>query len=75
MRSGKELVASNPDFVVMMLGSNDAKKLTWDKTGEENFKKHYHEYLDNFKNLPSKPKVFAAIPPALLHCYDPTKNP
>jgi acyl-CoA thioesterase-1 len=69
------MLTSNPDIVVVMLGSNDAKKPTWDKTGVEEFKKNYPLYLKAFKDLPSKPKVFAAIPPAVLPCFDAKKDP
>lgn len=48
----KLLLASDPDVVVMMLGSNDAKKPTWDKTGKEKFKENYPKYLKAFKELP-----------------------
>lgn len=70
----KEMLTSNPDFVIVMLGSNDAKKPTWDQTGVAAFKENYPKYLKAFLELPSKPKVFAAVPPAVLPCFDPTKD-
>jgi len=44
----KEMMTSAPEFVVVMLGSNDAKKPTWDKTGLEKFKENYPKYLKAF---------------------------
>jgi lysophospholipase L1-like esterase len=35
------LLKSEPDFVVVYLGTNDAKKPTWEKTGEKEVRKNF----------------------------------
>ena len=53
---------SNPDKVVMMLGTNDAKNFQWDQTA---YMQDWLEMINIFKNLDSKPEVYVMIPPPL----------
>lgn len=48
-----------PDIVVIMLGSNDTKKINWNK---ENFIKDYCEIIDSYMKLASSPKVYVLAP-------------
>lgn len=50
----------NPDIVVIMLGTNDTKPWNW-KYGDE-FAADYSDLLEVFKNLPSHPEIWAALP-------------
>ncbi len=50
----------NPDMVVIMLGTNDTKAWNW-KYGKD-FGSDYKAFLEVFKNLPSHPEIWAALP-------------
>ncbi|MDE5729081.1 MAG: hypothetical protein K2I20_02780 [Clostridia bacterium] len=50
----------NPHIVVILLGSNDSKKINWDG---EKFLTDYGAILDSYLSLASKPKVYVIIPP------------
>ena len=55
----------------IMLGTNDAKGCNWDYTPDgvqgrgDLFKNDYADMIAAFKALPSKPKVYVALPPPL----------
>lgn len=51
----KQSLNFNPDIVIILLGSNDSKKVNWNK---EKFINDYCELIDSYLNLPSKPKVY-----------------
>ena len=51
-----------PSIVVIMFGTNDAKRKNWN---ESTFRKDYIELIEIFKKLPSKPIVYISIPPPL----------
>jgi lysophospholipase L1-like esterase len=55
----ENLLQSQPDFVAIFLGTNDAYDDNWN---EANFRKDYAELIRSFKNLTSKPKVYMVIP-------------
>ena len=52
------------DIVVMILGTNDSKKVNWKNT--ESFEKDYRELTENYEKLPQTPKLILATPPKLL---------
>ena len=52
-----------PDIVVIMLGSNDSKKINWDK---EKYVKDYGEIIDSYLNLECSPKVYLMVPPPVF---------
>ena len=63
-------LASNPDIITIMLGTNDAKWCNW--FGPPNglpagagtqFAADYVKMIKLFKSLPSHPKVFVVLPP------------
>jgi lysophospholipase L1-like esterase len=78
----KDAMASNPDIVTIMLGTNDAKGCNWygppndSKRCSNNTFMGYHsayiEMIQSFQTLPSKPKVYLIIPPPLVN---PPSNP
>ncbi|WP_165452215.1 lamin tail domain-containing protein [Paenibacillus thalictri] len=51
----------NPDIVVIMLGSNDSKPQNW--AYKSQFVADYVDMINQYKNLPSHPKVFVNLPP------------
>jgi len=56
----KEAVASNPDIVVIKLGSNDTKPKNWKHKDE--LSADLKEMVEVFAELPSKPKIFVCLP-------------
>lgn len=67
-------MGSNPQYVTIMLGTNDAKWCNW--YGPANgappgagtaFVETYKELISLFKALPTKPKVYVVLPPPLTH--------
>ena len=53
-----------PDYIFIMLGSNDAKDINWKKSGNKNqFVSDYKEMIAAYKALPSHPTVVIATPP------------
>jgi len=57
----KDALASSPDVVVIMLGTNDSKPQNWKFKGE--FVGDYKNLIDQFKDLPTHPKIFVCLPP------------
>ena len=56
----EEVLAWNPDIVIIKLGTNDTKPQNWKYKDE--FVKDYVAFIKSFKKLPSKPKVYIANP-------------
>lgn len=52
-----------PDIVVILLGSNDSKKINWNK---EKYVKDYGEIIDSYLNLDCSPKVYLMTPPPVF---------
>ena len=51
---------SNPEIVVLMLGSNDSKPINWDPNAYE---AQLGELISLYEVLPSRPTVYVATPP------------
>ncbi len=51
---------SEPDIVIIMMGSNDSRKAYWN---EERFTVEYKEMVELYLNLSSQPDVFLVVPP------------
>jgi len=51
----------NPDIVVIMLGTNDAKPGNWANNSQ--FISDYTDLIESYKNLPSEPTVYICYPP------------
>jgi len=51
----------NPDIVVIILGTNDAKPNNW--VNKDQFIPDYTALIESYKNLPSQPIVFVCYPP------------
>ena len=51
----------NPDVVIIMLGTNDAKPGNW--TNNSTFVSDYTAMIQSYKNLPSQPIVYVCYPP------------
>jgi lysophospholipase L1-like esterase len=56
----KNALASNPNFVVIELGTNDSKRWLWDWKGSE-FKSDYTTFVQSFQNLSSKPEIWIGL--------------
>eukprot|EP00727_Mastigamoeba_balamuthi_P007785 m51a1_g3627 putative xylananse (429) ;mRNA; r:123247-127583 len=55
-------MASSPDVVIVMLGTNDAKWFNWN---EARFCADYTALIRSLVALPSRPQVLVAVPPPL----------
>ena len=53
---------SNPDIVIIQLGTNDAKSWFWN---EADYIRDYTEMIWKFQNLSTEPLVFVSIPPPM----------
>lgn len=53
----RQSVIYDPDIVIIMLGTNDAKGINW--TNTETFKEEYKELIESYPNA----KIIAATPP------------
>jgi len=56
----KEVLALNPDIVIIKLGTNDTKPQNW--VHKEDFVKDYEDFIESFKQLPSHPKIYVCTP-------------
>ena len=52
----------NPDYVIIMLGTNDCKEMYWDA---EQYKKDAKALYDEYANLATKPKIIFALSPCV----------
>ena len=53
---------SDPNIVLFLLGTNDAKSHNWN---QDRFIKDYTEMVQTYLDLKSKPDVYVMIPPPL----------
>ena len=56
----RNALASAPDYVILMLGTNDTKPQNW--KFESEFDSDYRDLVKSFLDLPGKPKVFVCRP-------------
>jgi len=56
----KNALASNPNYLILKLGTNDSKRWLWDSKGTA-FKSDYKAMVQSFQNLPSKPEIWIAL--------------
>jgi lysophospholipase L1-like esterase len=54
--------AWGPDIVVIMLGTNDSKKIYWKASGPT-YKRDYLAMVHRYQNLDSRPQVFVMTSP------------
>jgi acyl-CoA thioesterase-1 len=57
----KQALASKPDIVIVMLGTNDTKPQNWKL--KDQFVADYKDLIDQFKALPTNPRIFICTPP------------
>ena len=50
-----------PDTVVILLGTNDSKDANW--ISDEAFRQQYRELIDEYRALPSRPRILLCTPP------------
>jgi len=51
-------MASNPDIVTIMLGTNDAKEFNWFNASTGNYTQDYYDMIAGFQGLASNPKIY-----------------
>jgi len=56
----QEVLQWDPDIVIIKLGTNDAKPKNW--VHKDEFEQDYTDFVNSFKNLPSKPKIYVCYP-------------
>lgn len=59
-QSYKDALTSNPNVVMIELGTNDSKRWLWDSKGTE-FKSDYKAMVQSIQNLPSKPEIWIGL--------------
>lgn len=62
--SYEESLASNPEIVLFMLGTNDTKADNW--INEEVFKEEYTNLLEDYLELESASRIILASPPSVF---------
>lgn len=56
----KNALASNPNYIILKLGTNDSKRWLWDSKGTA-FKSDYKAMVQSFQNLPSNPEIWIGL--------------
>ncbi|GHU68564.1 hypothetical protein FACS189413_05760 [Bacteroidia bacterium] len=56
----QEVLAWNPDMVIIKLGTNDAKYYNW--VYKDDFETDYRDFVTSFENLPSNPVIYLCYP-------------
>ena len=56
----KQSLTYNPNIVVLMLGTNDARGINWKNS--KSFKNQYISLVDKYQNLKSHPRIILASP-------------
>ena len=56
----QEALKSNPDVVIIKLGTNDTKPQNWVHKAE--FAADYKELIESFQKLESKPRIYLCLP-------------
>jgi len=56
----KNALASNPNQVILKLGTNDSKRWLWNWLGAD-YKKDYTAMVQSFQNLSSKPEIWICL--------------
>jgi lysophospholipase L1-like esterase len=64
--SYKNALASDPDIVIIMLGTNDIIPRNWTAENRARLKDSYTELAQSFLDLPSAPQVYLATPVSVL---------
>ena len=58
----KQALSSEPDIVIIMLGTNDSKPHNWTQALQATFKSDYKNLVQSFVDLPNNPKVYIVTP-------------
>lgn len=58
-------LAFEPDIVVIMLGTNDAKAVNWD-ANKDSFASDAKALIDAYRGLPTDPEIYIATSPTVL---------
>ena len=55
----KDALSSNPDVVVIMLGTNDTKPVNWRHSAKD-YEADYRDLISDFQKIASKPRIYFA---------------
>ncbi|GHU68576.1 hypothetical protein FACS189413_05790 [Bacteroidia bacterium] len=66
-----QALASNPDIVIIKLGTNDMPSWNWDTHGDE-YEGDYMDLVASFQQLPSHPKIYLCYPLYAIFGYNGT---
>ncbi len=58
----KDALSSNPDVVVIMLGTNDTKPVNWRHSAKD-YEADYRDLISDFQKIASKPRIYLCLPP------------
>lgn len=61
----KDALSSNPDVVVIMLGTNDTKPANWRHSAKD-YEADYRDLISDFQKLASKPRIYLCLPPYIV---------
>lgn len=56
----QNVMAYNPDMVIIMLGTNDSKTNIWNA---QSYKRDYQLMIDTLNSLASQPEIYLCLPP------------
>lgn len=59
---------SNPDIVILMLGTNDSKAANW--ADKDNFLSDLKEMIQGYQELPSHPEIYVCTSPRMSQDYE-----
>jgi acyl-CoA thioesterase-1 len=65
-------LASTPDIVTIMLGTNDAKYFNWEGIQQsygDYYSLDYVDMINKLRALPTNPKIYVLVPPPLYEPY------
>lgn len=70
-----ELFDLQPELIVVMLGTNNAKTVDWSRKGQAGFVEDYSSLLRSlYRSIKPRPFVYLCLPtPAADHCGEPDK--
>lgn len=59
----KETLETEADIVIIMLGTNDSKKVNWDA---ESYEEEYIRFVKRYQEMDSAPEVYIMVPPRVF---------
>lgn len=63
----------NPDFIYIMLGTNDSKPANWNK--KDQYVPDYLSLVDLYRTLPANPRILLGLPPPATDSLNDVRGP